>query len=92
LLSAVAGRRCHIDLGIGLSRHKSQDGLSSISVWNSDDGRFAYTGKGVKHILHLTGPYLEAGCGNHVLLAVDPIEPTRFVEEADVASVHPAAL
>ena len=65
--------------------------FAAIGVGRADDRRLAHAGKGVEHVLDLARPDLEAGGRDHVLLAVDQIEPAGLVEEADVAGVHPAA-
>jgi hypothetical protein len=49
---------------------------------------FADRGVQVEHLLDLARPHLEARGDDHVLGAVDQIEPAVLVEEADVAGAQ----
>src|SRR3984957_17046981 len=82
---------CYIDPEARFRRDESDDRLASIGVRRTDNSGFANTREAVENVLHLARPDLEARGGNHVLLAVDEIEPAVLVKEAYVAGMHPAA-
>src|ERR1700686_1553929 len=66
----------------GDDRH---DDFAPCRVWRSDDRRHMHCGMFVKHVLDVVRKNVLAAADDHVLLAVDDVEKTLFVEPAHVA-------
>ena len=74
-----------VDVVPGLEAHHRLDGFAAVGVGNAHDGRLAHGGMEVEHLLHFARPHFEARGDDHVLGAVDQVEPPRLVHEAHVA-------
>ena len=72
----------------GLQADHGLDRLAAIRVGDADDGGLAHGRMLVQHFLDLARPDLEARRDDHVLRAVDEIEPALLVHEADVAGLQ----
>ena len=72
----------------GLQADDGLDRLAAIRVGDADDGRLAHGRMLIEHLLDLARPDLEARRDDHVLRAVDEIEPALLVHEADVAGLQ----
>jgi hypothetical protein len=85
---ALAGERSNLVGRHVLPRLQADDGLdrlAAIRVGNPNDGRFADGRVLIEHFFNLARPDLEPRSDEHVLLAVDEIEPAVLVQEDDVA-------
>ncbi len=72
----------------GLQADHGLDGFSAISIRHADDGCFADGRVLVQHFLYFARPHLEARRDDHVLRAIDEVEPAVLVHEADVAGLQ----
>src|SRR5213592_1282712 len=90
-LLAVGDERLLVDAFTGDERHVGLDGLAAVGVGDADDGRLADGLVPVQDVLDLARPDLVARGHDHVLLAVDEVEPAVLVHETHVAGVQRTA-